>query len=186
MNPINSMRIIAVGGTIDAEKYDFAEGKVLEFGEPAVKNILKTGRVRNLDISPSEPIKHDDADIFILPQKDSLEMTDEDRQRILDVCLMDTRERILITHGTDTMAKTGELLSEKIKNKTIVLTGAMRPNKAPDSDAPFNLGGAIIACQTLPPGVYIVMQGEIFPIPNVRKIKHNGEGFFETILAKGE
>ncbi|MFA5830432.1 MAG: asparaginase domain-containing protein [Candidatus Paceibacterota bacterium] len=173
------IRIIAAGGTIDAEKYDFSEGKVIAFGEPAVKKILKTGRVRHLDLKTETSIANDDADIFVLPQKDSLDMTDDDRKRILDICLADSRKRILITHGTDTMAKTGELLAKHVRNKTIVLTGAMCPNASLNSDASFNLGGALIACETLPRGVYIVIQGEVFPVPHVRKIKKNGEKYFE-------
>ncbi len=176
---MSKIRIIVAGGTIDAEKYDFKEGKVITFGEPAVEKILKTGRVRHIDTNSSLPKKNDDSDIFILPQKDSLDMTDEDRQRILDICSRDERGRILITHGTDTMSKTGELLSFHIHNKTIVLTGAMQPNTSKNSDAPFNLGGALIACETLPHGVYIVIQGEIFPIPHVQKVKKDGEKYFE-------
>ncbi|MCX6736018.1 MAG: asparaginase domain-containing protein [Candidatus Parcubacteria bacterium] len=176
---MSTLRIIATGGTIDAEKYNFDEGKVITFGDPAVKKILKTGRVRHLNTKAVIKVEDDDADIFVLPQKDSLDMTDEDRKRILDVCLLDPRERILITHGTDTMAKTGVLLAENIQNKTIILTGAMRPSMAEDSDASFNLGGALIAAETLPHGVYIVMQGEVFPVPHVQKIKKNGEGYFE-------
>lgn len=176
---MSNIRIIVAGGTIDAQKYDFKEGKVLSFGEPAVEKILKTGRVRRIDIHSVLPTGNDNADIFVLPQKDSLDMTDEDRQRILDICSRDERERILITHGTDTMAKTGELLADHIKNKTIVLTGAMQPNSSKDSDAPFNLGGALVACETLPHGVYIVIQGEVFPIPHVQKVKKDGERYFE-------
>ena len=179
---MSTLRIIAAGGTIDAEKYNFDEGKVIAFGDLAVEKILKTGRVRHLNTKAEIIIENDDADIFLLPQKDSLDMTDEDRKRILDICLLDPRERMLITHGTDTMAKTGSLLSENIQNKTIVLTGAMRPNASENSDASFNLGGALIAAETLPHGVYIVMQGEIFPIPHVQKIKKNGEGYFEKTV----
>ncbi|MCK9351863.1 MAG: asparaginase domain-containing protein [Candidatus Paceibacterota bacterium] len=180
-NKNSNLRIIVAGGTIDAIKYDFKEGKVLAFGVPAVEKILRTGRVRHIDIKPTEPIADDDADIFVLPQKDSLEMTNEDRERILHLCLADKRERILITHGTDTMAKTGALLAQKITGKTIVLTGAMRPNASENSDAPFNLGGALIAAETLPSGVYIVIQGEIFLVPHVQKIKKNGDGYFEKM-----
>jgi len=176
---MKNIRIIVAGGTIDAAKYDFDEGKVIVFGEPAVEKILKTGRVRHLDAKGATPIENDDADILVLPQKDSLDMTDEDRERILSLCQRDPRERILITHGTDTMAKTGELLAENIKNKTIVLTGAMQPNASENSDASFNLGGALVACETLPHGVYIVMQGEVFPVPHVQKIKKDGEKYFE-------
>lgn len=176
---MKSIRIIVTGGTIDAAKYDFKEGKVIAFGEPAVEKILKTGRVRHLDAKSAAPIENDDADIFILPQKDSLDMTDLDRERILSLCQTDVRKRILITHGTDTMAKTGELLARHVKDKTIVLTGSMQPNASENSDASFNLGGALVACETLSEGVYIVMQGDIFPVPHVQKVKKNGEKYFE-------
>jgi L-asparaginase len=176
-----NVRIIVTGGTIDAEKYDFDEGKVITFGTPAVEKILKTGRVRHIHGNLMKREDYEDADVLVLSQKDSLNMTDEDRENILHVCTKDKRERILITHGTDTMAKTGALLAKHLKRKTIVLTGAMRPNGSKDSDAPFNLGGALIATETLPYGVYIVIQGEVFPIPNVKKTKTEGDAYFEKI-----
>jgi len=174
---MNDLRIIVTGGTIDAKEYDFSEGKVISFGNPAVENILKTGRVRYLK-AETKTEKEEDADILVLGQKDSMEMTDADREQILSLVLSDSRKRFLITHGTDTMQKTGALLAKNVKDKTIVLTGAMRPFLSENSDAAFNLGGALVACQTLRPGVYIVIQGEIFPVNEVRKIKIGGEGFF--------
>lgn len=175
MKPI---RIIVTGGTIDAAEYNFAEGKVISFGDPAVESILKIGRVRHVYTKTSVPFSND-ADILVLPQKDSLEMTDEDRSQILSLCLRDTRERILITHGTDTATLTGKLLAEHIKDKTIVITCAMLPNTAKETDARFNVGGAMIACSILPHGVYLVMQGEVFPINEVQKIKVASGGYFE-------
>jgi len=173
------IRILAAGGTIDAGQYDFKEGKVISFADPAVSHILKDGRVRNIHTMPVEPITDTDADIFVLERKDSLDMTDEDRKRILQMCLLDTRDRILITHGTDTMTKTGELLEKNIKDKTIVLTGSMRPYTSSESDASFNLGGALIATETLPHGVYIVIQGEVFRVGEVQKIRTEGDPHFE-------
>lgn len=178
MKPL--IRIIAVGGTIDAEQYNFTEGKVITFGDPAVEKILRTGRVRHISPEITHKVGDDDADIFVLEQKDSLDMSDADRTRILELCKSDQRDRILITHGTDTMALTGELLSKNIKNKTIVLTGSMRPYTAENSDAAFNLGGALIATESLPCGVYIVIQGEVFPVEKVKKIRAEGDPHFET------
>jgi len=171
---MKKIRIIATGGTIDAVKYDFDKGEVLAFGEPAVNEILKVGRVRNLK---------EFAEVIILPQKDSLAMDDEDRKKILDVVLQEsTPECVLIIHGTDTMPETGRLLQQHVKGKTIVLTGSMRPNASKNSDAPFDVGGAWIACQTLPHGVYIVANGEIFPVQYVKKNRENPEDpHFENI-----
>jgi L-asparaginase len=99
----------------------------------------------------------------------------------LRLCEKDPRKRILITHGTDTMQKTGTLLAEKIKDKTIVLTGSMRPYYAENSDASFNLGSALVACQTLPPGVYVVLQGEVFSVDKVKKVRAENDPHFEEI-----
>jgi len=176
------IRIIAVGGTIDAEQYNFAEGKVITFGDPAVEKILRTGRVRHISSEVTHKIENDDADIFVLEQKDSLDMSDDDRARILALCKSDPRDRILITHGTDTMTITGELLLKNIKDKTIVLTGSMRPYTAENSDAAFNLGGALIAAESLPHGVYIVIQGEVFPVEKVKKVRAEGDPHFEKLI----
>lgn len=176
----STIRIIAVGGTIDAEKYDFTEGRVIQFGDPAAEQILKMGRVRYGFSGTKYPVD-EDADIYILEQKDSLDMTDNDRMRILVLCLLEKRKRILITHGTDTMPVTGRLLLEHVEGKTIVLTGAMRPNASDNSDAAFNFGGAYIACQTLPPGVYIVLQGEVFPVDQVKKVRDENDPHFEYV-----
>lgn len=177
---MNTIRIIVTGGTIDAEQYDFSEGKVISFGDPAVEKILQTGRVRRV-FTETKDIFGDTADIFILPQKDSLDMMDDDRLLILRLCEKDPRRRILITHGTDTMQRTGALLAEKIKDKTIVLTGSMRPYYAENSDAAFNLGSALVACQTLPAGVYVVIQGEVFPVDKVKKIRSENDPHFESV-----
>lgn len=177
MEPI---RIIAAGGTIDAKDYDFAMGRVVAFGDPAVEKIFASGRVRTVFTKTERPVD-ENADILVLEQKDSLDMTEDDRLRILLLCLLDSRERILITHGTDTMVNTGLLLQKHVEGKTIVLTGAMRPNTAVETDAPFNVGGALVACQTLPHGVYVVMQGRVFPVNQVRKIRVNGSGYFQKV-----
>jgi L-asparaginase len=106
---------------------------------------------------------------------DSLEMTDDDRELIAEHCLKSPEDRIIITHGTDTMADTARLLSERISDKTIVLTGAMIPYKFGSSDGLFNLGSAMAFAQALPPGVYVAMNGRYFNANNVRKNKLTGE-----------
>lgn len=110
---------------------------------------------------------------------DSLEMTNEDRELIAHQCNQCEEDKIIITHGTDTMSITARVLAEKVKNKTIVLTGAMIPIKFGSSDGLFNLGGALAFVQTLSPGVYVAMNGRWFNWDNVRKNKQTG--VFEEI-----
>lgn len=110
---------------------------------------------------------------------DSLEMTDDDRAIILENCIKCAEDKIIVTHGTDTMEQTARVLGEAIKDKTIVLTGAMIPYKFGSSDGLFNLGSALAFAETLPHGVYIAMNGRFFNWNNVRKNKKTGE--FEEI-----
>jgi L-asparaginase len=109
---------------------------------------------------------------------DSLDMTEEDRQIILEYCKRTKEDKIVITHGTDTMVETAKELS-KIKDKTIILTGAMIPYQFGSSDGLFNLGAALAFVQTLPHGVYIAMNGKYFNGDNVKKNTDIGE--FEEI-----
>ena len=118
-------------------------------------------------------------DVRTLMMVDSLEMSDQDRQIILDHCLKSAEDRILITHGTDTMEVTARMLGQTLTDKTIVLTGAMIPYKFGSSDGLFNLGSALAFVQTLPHGVYIAMNGKYFQWNNVRKNRQTGE--FEEI-----
>ncbi len=110
---------------------------------------------------------------------DSLEMTDEDRELIVHQCNNCDEHQIVITHGTDTMAETAKVLANKVTHKTIILTGAMIPIKFGSSDGLFNLGSALAFAQTLPPGVYVAMNGRYFTADNVRKNKQTG--VFEEI-----
>jgi L-asparaginase len=110
---------------------------------------------------------------------DSLEMTDMDRELIARHCEEADEDKIIITHGTDTMSDTARVLAEKVKDKTIVLTGAMIPYKFGSSDGLFNLGSALAFVQTLPKGVYVAMNGKYFEGTNVRKNKQSGE--FERV-----
>jgi L-asparaginase len=105
---------------------------------------------------------------------DSLEMSKEDRNLIVENCRNSEEEQIIITHGTDTMAETGKIIAKSKLNKTIVLTGAMIPYKFGSSDGLFNLGSALGFVQSLPPGVYIAMNGRCFDYDKVRKNKETG------------
>jgi L-asparaginase len=105
---------------------------------------------------------------------DSLSMTETDRKKILKECQTSLEDKILITHGTDTMTETAKLLGQFIKNKTIILTGAMVPYAFDSSDELYNLGSVLAFLQTLPLGVYISMNGKYFHWNNVRKNKDVG------------
>lgn len=159
-----SISIIAVGGTID--KIYFDAKSEYEVGPP---NIEKVFHDFNLAINYH---------INSLMRKDSLDLTDEDRKLIADTVAKDDNQQILITHGTDTMVETGKAL-KGIKDKTIVLTGALEPALFKTSDAVFNIGCAIGAVQSLPPGVYIAMNGKVFNAEKVRKNRDKNQ--FESI-----
>jgi L-asparaginase len=110
-----------------------------------------------------------------LMQKDSADITTEDRQLIFDRCMASPEQRMVITHGTDTMTETARFLGEKnVDSKTVVLVGSFVPLSQPDSDAFFNLGYALSAARLLPPGVWIAMNGEVFEWNNVHKNRERG------------
>ena len=106
-----------------------------------------------------------------LMNKSSRNISDDDRKLIVRKCTATPEHRILVTHGTITMSETAKYLCRRIKGKTIVLTGAFVPFKVKNSDALFNLGAALMAVQTLPPGVYVCMHGEVYQY-NYRYYKH--------------
>ena len=116
-----------------------------------------------------------DVNISTLMMKDSLEMNIEDRLLILDNCLKAKEDKIIITHGTDTMVETAKSIASKKFNKTVVLTGAMIPYKFGSSDGLFNLGAAIGFVQSLNKGVYIAMNGKYFNYDEVEKNNDIGE-----------
>ncbi|HYO21970.1 MAG TPA: asparaginase domain-containing protein [Flavisolibacter sp.] len=155
-----SIRIFITGGTFDKE-YNELTGQ-LYFNDSHLPEMLELGR----NLVPIE--------IRTLMMVDSLEMTLEDRELIAEHCKKSKESQIIITHGTDTMAETAKLLTEKVKDKTIVITGAMIPYKFGSSDGLFNLGSAMAFVQTLPPGVYVAMNGRCFNADNVRKNKETG------------
>lgn len=146
--------IVTTGGTIDKAYFDALS--VYQIGEPVVKKLLDGANV-------TYPYR-----IVELLRKDSLELTDEDRQRLRQtVAALDAR-RVVITHGTDTMTDSARVLAA-IPDKTIVLTGALSPARFAESDATFNIGMAFAAAQTLPAGVYVAMNGRVFRGDDVRK-----------------
>ena len=155
-----SIRIFITGGTFDKE-YNELTGQ-LYFNDSHLPEMLDLGR----NLVPVE--------VRTLMMVDSLEMTDEDRGLIAEHCRKSKENKIIITHGTDTMAQTAKLLAQKVKHKTIVITGAMIPYKFGSSDGLFNLGSAMAFVQTLPAGVYVVMNGRHFNADNVRKNKETG------------
>ncbi|NBO58700.1 MAG: asparaginase [Chitinophagia bacterium] len=159
------IKVFITGGTFDKE-YNELTGELF-FKETHLHEMLRLGR-SNLNL-----------DITTLMMIDSLDMKDEHRELIAKACMDAPHDRIIVTHGTDTMAVTAKFLADTIKEKTIVLTGAMVPYKFGSSDGLFNLGSSLAFVQTLPHGVYVAMNGKYFEGRNVRKNKSTGE--FELI-----
>lgn len=152
------IKIFCVGGTIDKIYFD-AKSKY-EVGDPSVGKILS---------------QHDvgvDYSVTSLMAKDSLDIDDDDRAQVRAAVVASAEKHIVITHGTDTMVATATVLAD-IKDKTIVLTGALAPAIFKDSDAIFNVGCAMAAAQTCAPGVYITMNGQVFAYDQVRKDVQN-------------
>ena len=149
------IKVFATGGTFDKE-YNEINGE-LYFKDTQIFELLKLGRSQ-LEVK-----------IETLMMIDSLKMTDEDRTYIVSKCKQEKTNQIIITHGTDTMVETAKLIASEIKNKTIILTGAMIPIKFGSSDGLFNLGSALSFVQIIDPGVYITMNGRYFKYDNVYK-----------------
>ena len=162
------MKIIFIqtGGTIDKDYPKTKKGYAFEITEPAVERILRK-------VNPNF-----DYEIVHLLKKDSQDITHEDRDKISQICQKIKDNRIIITHGTETMIETARRLSS-IKSKTIILTGAMKPEKFTDSDASFNVGTAIGAISLLSNGIYIAMNGRIYPWNKVKRNSRTGQ-FVET------
>lgn len=158
---VDPIRILSTGGTFDKE-YDEINGR-LYFRHSHVAEMLSLGRCRLR------------VELSTLMMIDSLDMTDEDRELIVQECRDVAEQHIVVTHGTDTMAKTAKAIdAAQIPGKTIVLTGAMVPYKFGSSDGLFNLGSALAFAQALPPGVYVVMNGRCFPATRVQKNRETG------------
>ncbi len=161
------IQIFITGGTFDKE-YDELDG-TLFFKNTHLPEMLELGRCKQ------------EVDIRTLMMIDSLEMTDAHRQTILENCRRCISKRIIIAHGTDTMEITAGVLGQAIKDKTIVLTGAIIPYKFGSSDGLFNLGSALAFVQSLPHGVYIAMNGKYFSWEKARKNTRTGQ--FEEITS---
>ena len=159
------IRIFVTGGTFD-KTYDEIRG-VLSFADTHLSEMLHLGRSQ-VDVT-----------VRTLMMVDSLEMTDADRELIVRNCDQSPEERIVITHGTDTMVETARALAAGVQRKTIVITGAMIPYAFGSSDGLFNLGSALSFAQVLPPGVYIAMNGQHFVWDKVRKNRETG--VFESL-----
>ncbi|HNP64102.1 MAG TPA: asparaginase domain-containing protein [Woeseiaceae bacterium] len=148
------IRFITTGGTIDKIYFDALSE--FEVGESVVQHILTDGLV---------DFEYDVVSLF---QKDSLEITADDREKIRQFIADDDASRYIITHGTDTMPETADVLRE-LKDRTIVLTGALTPARFRTTDAVFNVGMAVATVQIAKPGVYIAMSGQVFEAGAVRK-----------------
>ena len=158
------IKFFTTGGTID--KVYFDAKSEFAVGEPQVREVVENSNVAF------------EYEIESILRKDSLEMTDADRELVRRRVEAESCTRIVVTHGTDTMIETAKVL-RGIPNKTIVLTGSMQPARFRVSDAGFNIGAAIAAVQALPPGVYIAMNGRIFDPDKVRK--NRARNVFEEV-----
>lgn len=161
------MRILFIqtGGTIDKDYPKNKGGYAFEFGEPASIRILEK-------LNPSF-----DYDIVTVFQKDSLEISNEDRRKLLNLIESTEENSIIITHGTDTMLETAKYLDEQLKNKLIIITGAMRPERFSNSDASTNLGCAIGAVNVLDSGIFIAMHGIVKHFSNIKRDPKSGKYF---------
>ncbi|MEI6873978.1 MAG: asparaginase domain-containing protein [Spirochaetota bacterium] len=159
------IRVIVTGGTFD-KQYDEIRGE-LNFRESHLPEILKLVRVE-------VPVQIETNQLI-----DSIHMQDVNRSSVLEACTRALEERIIVTHGTDTMVETASLIGRAGLAKTIVITGAMVPYMVQGSDALFNFGAAFSAVQLLPAGVWIVMSGRIFAWDRVAK--NRGKGRFEDL-----
>jgi len=162
-----TIRILVTGGTFD-KAYNELNG-TLFFDRTHIDDMLERGRCK-LDVT-----------VEVLMMLDSLDLSAADRARVVQACRASPEQRVVITHGTDTMVETARALADAVSNKTVVLTGAMVPYAFGSSDGLFNLGSALSFVQALPPGVYIAMNGRVFPWNNVRK--NRDIGVFEAIKA---
>jgi len=162
------IKILVAGGTFDKE-YNEING-TLYFKDTHINEMLRLGRCRL------------ETNLRTVMMIDSLEMTEADRQLVLEHCKKSPEDKIVITHGTDTMVETARVLWQGLTGKTIVLTGAMVPYAFGSSDGLFNLGSALSFAQALPPGVYLAMNGKYFAWDNVRK--NRGRGEFEEIVCR--
>ncbi|MEQ1542815.1 MAG: asparaginase domain-containing protein [Novosphingobium sp.] len=153
--------VLTTGGTIDKNYFDeLSEYQIVDSG---IAGLLTEARV-------ALPIR-----VVELMRKDSLELTDADRALIAGAAREAPEQRIVVTHGTDTMTETAKVLAAEVPGKTICLTGALSPARFAETDAPFNLGMAFAAAQLAAPGVWIAMSGQVFDGLKVRKDRAAGK-----------
>ncbi len=166
---MQTINILCTGGTFDKVYGSGAGVRNFSFPEvSAVEDIATRLGIRNMKVSYESTIA-----------KDSLDMTDDDRNLIAEWCADNSSNRCVVIHGTDTMIDTARVVAKRCPDKVVVLTGALQPARMRDTDAEFNLGGALIAAQTCSPGVYIVMGGMIY---QWNKCKKNSiTGHFEPL-----
>ena len=148
---------IQTGGTIDKDYPHTTKGWAFEFGEPATNRILEK-------LDPSF-----EYNVITSCQKDSLEIDDRDRQKLADLINHQTGSKFIVTHGTDTMMETANYLNEQLKDKLIVITGAMRPEMFTNSDADLNIGSAIATANLMQNGVYLAMHGIVKPVSEMKR-----------------
>ncbi len=153
---------IQTGGTIDKDYPKTTKGYAFEISEPAIKRILEK-------VNPSF-----EYEILSVLKKDSLDITESDREKIYNSCKKSKIDKIIITHGTDTMIETAKKLGS-LKNKTIIITGSMRPERFSNSDASFNIGTAIGAINILENGIYISMHGRVYSWDKVNRNMETGQ-----------
>ena len=166
-----SVCLVAVGGTVDKLYPDTKGSYAFQFPwVPAAVNIAARARTRFSTIKR------------LRPAMDSLDMKDADRERVQRACLRSVENAVVVTHGTDTMIKTAAVVALRSHKKTIIFTGAAQPERMKETDADFNIGFASCAAQVLPPGVYIAMNGRVFPHDQCRK---NDNGTFSRKRAAG-
>jgi L-asparaginase len=146
--------VVTTGGTIDKAYFDALS--TYQVGDSVVAKLLQIAHV-------THPYRVEE-----FSRKDSLDLTEIDREQLRERIANAPEMRVLVTHGTDTMTQSADVL-KSIPNKTIVLTGALAPARFAESDAPFNLGMAFGVAQTAAPGVYIAMNGSVFDAGHVRK-----------------
>lgn len=159
---MKDVRIIVTGGTIDKIHDPLTESLVFaRDGSTQIPEILSTGRCHFPHIQR-------------VMLKDSLDLEDDDRDAIAEAVKASGEDAIVVTHGTGTMGQSARWVSDRVTGKTVVFTGAMRPHSLNFSDGPFNLGGAIVAAQILPEGVYGVMNGRIFEAQSLDKNTEQG------------
>lgn len=162
---MNKIKLFVTGGTFDKE-YNPLNGS-LYFKETHLSEMIEMSRA-TLDV-----------EVETLMMMDSLDMQAEHREKIATACLETEEKRVIVTHGTDTMVETAAVIADRVKDKTVILTGAMIPYKFGSSDGFFNVGAALAFVQTLPKGVYVCMNGKYFDWDKVRKNKE--VGVFEAL-----